>query len=168
MQISVPGFTFKNLFMFPNVWSTFAWVASWFNILLAILVIVLTGNEFTFRTLRQQVLFGLTRNEFVYGRGVLVLFLAVYGFIMVTFAGLVFGIIFTPNIDFSMIFDNFGLVFIFMIQAIGYMAIGIMLAVLFRNNSLAIVIYLLYFILIEPIVRLFLSQFRSGHGFRLK
>jgi ABC-2 type transport system permease protein len=162
MQISVPGFTFKNLFMFPNVWSTFAWVASWFNILLAILVIVLTGNEFAFRTFRQQVLLGLTRNEFIYGRGVLVLFLAVYGFIMVTFAGFIFGIIFTPDIDFSLIFDNFGLVFIFMIQAIGYMAIGIMLAVLFRNNSLAIIIYLLYFILIEPIVRLFFPvQIRS-------
>lgn len=156
MNISVPGFTFKNLFMFPNVWSTFAWVASWFNILLALLVIVLTGNEFTFRTFRQQILSGLSRKEFIYGRGVLVLFLTAYGFVMVTFTGLVFGMIFTPDLQFNMIFDNFGLVFIYMVQAIGYMVIGILLAVLFRNTSLAIVIYLLYFILIEPIIRVFL------------
>jgi ABC-2 type transport system permease protein len=153
MEISVPGFTFSNLFMFPNVWCTFAWVASWFNILLAIIVIVLTGNEFTYRTLRQQVISGLSRNEFIYGRGVLILFLSVYGFIMVSFTGMVFGLIYTPDIQLSIMFNNFGLVFIYMLQAIGYMVIGIMMAVLFRNNSLSIILYLLYFILIEPIVR---------------
>lgn len=153
MKISVPGFTFGNLFMFPNVWSTFAWVASWFNILLALIMIVLTGNEFAGRTLRQQVISGLTRSEFIYGRGVLVLILSVYGFLMVTFAGIISGIIFTPDIQFGNIFNNFGIVFIYMIQAVGYMTIGILLAVLFRNNSMAILLYLLYFIIIEPIIR---------------
>jgi ABC-2 type transport system permease protein len=162
MQVSVPGFTFKNLFMFPNVWSTFAWVASWFNMLLAILVIVLTGNEFIYRTFRQQVLFGLSRKEFIYGRGILVLFLAVYSFVMVTLTGMVFGVVSTPDIQISLMFDNFGLIFVYMVQAIGYMIIGILLAVLFRNNSLAIIMYLLYFVLIEPIIRVFCPvQLRS-------
>jgi ABC-2 type transport system permease protein len=155
MQISVPGFTFGNLFMFPNVWSTFSWVASWFNMLLAILVIVLTGNEFAYRTLRQQVLSGLSRKEFIYGRGVVVLILSVYGFLLVTFTGTVFGIIYTPDLKVSMIFENFGVVFIYMLQAIGYMVIGILLSVLLRNNSLSIILFFLYFILIEPIIRVF-------------
>jgi ABC-2 type transport system permease protein len=155
IEIEFPGITPGNLFIFPNVWSTFAWIASWFNILLAIMVIVLTGNEFANRTFRQQVLSGLSRNEFIYGKGLLVGGLAIYSFILVTVTGLIYGFAYTSGFQLSMLFDNYYVVLIYIVQAIGYMTIGIVVAVVFRNISLSIILFLLYFFMIEPIIRLF-------------
>ena len=63
IDITVPGFSWKNIFRFPNIWHTLTWIASWFNVLLAIMVMVITGNEFVTRSFRQQVMSGLSRNE---------------------------------------------------------------------------------------------------------
>jgi ABC-2 type transport system permease protein len=155
IKIDAPGITSANLFIFPNVWSTFAWIASWFNILLAILVIVLTGNEFSSKTLRQQVMSGLGRNEFIFGKGILVAGLALYGFLLVTITCLVYGFVYSDSVSFSLMFSKFYIVLIYMLQAIGYMIIGVMAAVIFRNVSLSIILFLLYFIFMEPIIRVF-------------
>ena len=69
VDITAPGFSTKKMFMFPNVWEVFSWMASWFNLLfLGITVIVLTGNEFSFKTARMQIMNGLSRNEFLLGK----------------------------------------------------------------------------------------------------
>lgn len=155
IKIDAPGITPGNLFIFPNVWSTFAWIASWFNMLLALIVIVLTANEFSHKTFRQQIMSGLSRNEFLFGKGILVFCLAIYGFILVTITGLIYGFIYSGTIQMNQMFDKFYVILIYIIQAVGYMTIGIMFAVIFRNVSLSIILFLLYFIFIEPIIRIF-------------
>jgi len=153
IDISIPGFTWRNLFRFPNVWSLFAWVASWFNLLLGILVITIAGNEFSNRTLRQQVITGLSRKEWLAGKGILILGLVLFGLVMVGLAGMVFGIIFTPGLSTGMVFRDMDILLVYMLQSAGYMALAMLFISVLRSNALAIVLYLLYFILIEPIIR---------------
>lgn len=153
IDVSIPGFRFRNLFAFPDVWSSFAWVASWFNLLLAIMVLVLTGNEYSHRTFRQQVVAGMSRNELLYSKWIMMVIVAVYGFLLVILSGAIFGIIFTNDFSFGMLFEKFPLILVYLIQALGYMAIGVFAAVLFRSNALGIIMMLLYFIFIEPIIR---------------
>jgi len=154
IDISVPGFTWRNIYRFPYNWQSFAWVASWFNVLLAIIVITVTGNEFQNRTLRQQVMSGLSRNEWLAGKGMLILSLALVGIITVIITALVFGFSFTKDINAGMIFRETGILLVYFIQAIGYMIMGLLFVSIFRSNALSIILFLLYFIFIEPIIRL--------------
>lgn len=158
IEISVPGFKMRNLFQFPYVWESFSWIASWFNLLLAILVIVLVGNEFSFNTFRQHVIDGLSRNDLFLGKGIVILLIAVYGFLLVLLSSLIFGFIFSKDISFAIVFKNSYLLIVYFIQAIAYMTMGLFLAILLKNNALSIVIFILYFALIEPIIRSFFSQ----------
>ncbi len=157
IDIAVPGFSMRNLFRFPDVWATFAWIASWFNILLAIMVIVLVGNEFSFRTFRQQVINGLSVDDLVIGKGIVIFLIALYSLLLVFLLGSVFGIMFSHNFEFADLFSKSYLLAVYFIQAVGYMIIGMLFAVIFRNNSLSIIMFLLYFIFIEPIIRRFFS-----------
>ena len=75
-HFSVPGFSIKGLYQFPNIWTFFPWVASWFNLFLAIVIIVLVGNEFSFRTFRQNVIDGLSRNDLIKGKLILIFTIA--------------------------------------------------------------------------------------------
>ncbi|MEE4214275.1 MAG: ABC transporter permease subunit [Bacteroidales bacterium] len=153
IDISVPGFTWRNLFRFPDVWQSFAWVASWFNLLLAILVITIAGNEFAGRTLRQQVMTGLSREEWLAGKGILILGLALFGLVTVSLAGLIFGFVYTNELSAGMVFSKMGILPVYLLQAVGYMVLGLLFASLLKSNALAIILYLLYFIMIEPIMR---------------
>lgn len=153
IDISVPGFTWRNLFRFPDVWSSFAWVASWFNLLLAILVITIAGNEFSGRTLRQQVITGLSRKEWLAGKGILITGLALFGMVMVLLAGLIFGFILTGNLRAGLIFENIGILPVYMLQAVAYMVLAMLFVSVLRTNALSIILYLLYFIIIEPVMR---------------
>ena len=153
MHFSVPGFSIKGLYQFPNIWKFFPWVASWFNLFLAIVIIILVGNEFSFKTFRQNVIDGLSRNDLIKGKLILIFTIAVYTFIMVLLAILIFGIINTKNFSLDIIFENSYLLLVYFVQAIGYMTLGLMISIVFRNNSLSIIMFILYYFPIEPILR---------------
>jgi len=154
IDISVPGFSWRNVFRFPNNWQTFTWVASWFNVLMAIMLIVITGNEFASKSFRQQVMTGLSRNEWLLGKLSLIIGLALFGLSLVVIAGFIYGFIFTNNLAFADVFSQTGILLVYFLQAIAYMVLAVFFVTLLRSNALAIVLYLLYFIFIEPVVRL--------------
>ncbi len=156
-HITVPGFSIKGLYQFPNIWTFFPWVASWFNIFLTIVLITLVGNEFSFRTFRQNVIDGLSRNDLISGKLLFIFTIAIYTFIMVLIAVLIFGLINTKDITINIMLDHSYLLFVYFIQAIGYMTLGLLFAMLFRNTALSIILFILYFP-IEGIIRLFFNQ----------
>jgi ABC-2 type transport system permease protein len=155
LDITIPGFSTDYLYQFPNIWEFFPWVASWFNLLLAILVIVMTGNEYTFRTFRQHVIDGLSRFDLLTGKGFLILAIAVYSMLMVLIFALLFGFIFTRDLTMAMFVQKTYILLVYFVQAVAYMSAGFLLVILFRNTALAIVLFILYRLIIEPVFRLF-------------
>lgn len=155
-HFSIPGFSVKGLYQFPNIWEFFPWVASWFNIFLTIVLISLVGNEFAFKTFRQNVIDGLSRNDLIKGKLLLILTIAIYTFLLVLIAILIFGIIFTKDYSMNIIFEHSYLILVYFVQAIGYMTLGLLFAIIFRNTALSIIMFLLFFP-VEGIIRLFLK-----------
>ncbi len=155
LDITIPGFSTDYLYQFPNIWEFFPWVASWFNLLLAILIIVITGNEYTFRTFRQHVIDGLSRTNLLTGKGFLIAAIAIYSMLMVLLFSLLFGFIFTRDLTVAVFVKKTYMLLVYFVQALAYMSAGFLLAILFRNTALAIVLFILYRLIIEPVVRLF-------------
>ncbi|MDI3320842.1 ABC transporter permease [Pinibacter soli] len=54
-----------NPFAFNEVWHTVAYFSSWFILFPAIIVIMLITNEYTFKTYRQNIIDGWSRNQFL-------------------------------------------------------------------------------------------------------
>ena len=155
LDITIPGFSTDYLYQFPNIWEFFPWVASWFNLLLAILIILMTGNEYTFRTFRQHVIDGLSRFDLLTGKVFLIIAIAVYSMLMVLLFSLLFGFIFTRDMTAGLFVKKTYILLVYFVQAVAYMSTGFLLAILFRNTALAIVLFILYRLIIEPVFRLF-------------
>jgi ABC-2 type transport system permease protein len=155
LDITIPGFSTDYFYQFPNIWEFFPWIASWFNLLLAILIIVMTGNEYTFRTFRQHVIDGLSRFELLAGKGYTILLIAVYSTLMVLVFSLVFGFFYSRGIKAGDFFEKSHILLVYFVQAVAYMSAGFFLAVLFRNTALGIILFILYRLIIEPVLRLF-------------
>lgn len=158
VDISVPGFRVKTLFMFPHIWESFTWIASWFNLLLAIVVIVLAGNEYSYNTYRQQVMNGLGRLELLQAKAWLILFIALYALGMVFISSLTIGLFNTSPLTFSVVIQNMKVLLVYFVQAIAYMSLGLLLALIIRNNAVSIIGFIFYFALIEPVIRRFFPR----------
>lgn len=153
MDITVPGFSTDRIYRFPNVWQFVPWVASWFNILLSLLIIILICNEYNFSTFRQSVVNGLTREGIFAGKAAVVIFLAVYSTLVVLLFSLGFGLAFSHGKGTADVFDHFAILGVYLIQVIAYMAFAMFFAFLFRNTALSIVLFFVYRLVFEPILR---------------
>jgi ABC-type transport system involved in multi-copper enzyme maturation permease subunit len=154
LNITVPGFSTDYLYQFPNVWEFIPWIASWFNILLALLIIILVCNEFSYQTFRQGVINGLSRFDLFAGKAFIITVIALYSTLLTFLLCLLFGLIFTDRLSFSGIFSHMYIVLVYFLQVIAYMVLALLISVLFRNTALSIVLFFLYRLVIEPLIRL--------------
>lgn len=157
IQISIPGFSTENIFRFPHIWQVTAWVASWFNLLLAITVMVITCNEYSFRTFRQNLIDGLSRNDLFLGKSGVIFTLALYALTLVILISVVVGVIFTRQFTLTTMFSNIYIAGIYFLQAAGYMYLGFLFANILRNSALSIVSFLLMRLILEPVLRSFFA-----------
>jgi ABC-2 type transport system permease protein len=148
------GFNLSVFFTFPVVWNTFSWLASWFNLLLAILIIIITGNEYTFRTFRQNVVDGLTRVELLQGKMIIILSLSIGMVLLVFVFSVIAGFIYTVDLSLNNFFTGIYILFIYFIQSMAYMAFAFLICILLKNTALAIVVYFAYAVF-EFIIRIY-------------
>ncbi|HMU69706.1 MAG TPA: ABC transporter permease [Chitinophagales bacterium] len=138
---------------FPNIWNYYALYACYFNIILAILIIFVTCNEYTYRTLRQNVIDGMQRNETVLGKIYLIILLSIISTLVLSISGVIGGLIFSNADDKSKIFDHSGFIFAYLIQSLGMMSMGYFFGTLFKRTGLAVIIFLIFLFPIDVILR---------------
>jgi ABC-2 type transport system permease protein len=157
-SVTVNGQQLGNtLYAFPELWNRLAYVASYFNLLLGILLIILITDEFQFRTFRQQVIDGSSSAGLMQGKLAVSGLLALYGMLAVLAVGLFFGL--TRSADtVGRATETIGAVLLFGIQALGYLSIAALVAFLVRKSGLAFLGFLLYCWIVEPLVRLTTSD----------
>ncbi|MEX0968127.1 MAG: ABC transporter permease subunit [Bacteroidia bacterium] len=147
----IPLMDHDSIYYFPNVWHFATYLASFFVMLLSILLVIVTANEYSYGTFRQNMIDGLSRNQLFLAKAILALVLAVIATVSVFILGATFGTIYTPSSTDTFLGDKIIFIFYYFLHACGYLSFGLMLAVLIKKSGLAILLFLLYIIIIEPI-----------------
>lgn len=135
-------FTSANLFEFPHVWSFTTYSASFFNILLAVIIVTLTTMEIQAKTMRQNVIDGLTTRQVITSKFMVVTLLALSATIYTGLCAFIIGSITTGIGGF---YENSHLVFLYFIQALGYFSFAFLFALIIKRSALAIVLFIVYF-----------------------
>ena len=147
-EIPESGMLIGDTFAFPGVWQTVGWLSSWLLYFPGMIIIMLMVNEVNFKTHRQNIIDGWSRQQFIGVKIALVVIFAVMITILNIITGLFFG--FTSGSDFTL--DGTSYIFYIFIQALAYLFFALMLAVLFRRSMLAIVIFFLYGLIFEWLI----------------
>ncbi|GAA4007120.1 hypothetical protein GCM10022408_18760 [Hymenobacter fastidiosus] len=147
----------NTLYAFPELWSRLVYVASYFNLLLGILLIILITDEFQFRTFRQQVIDGRSVAGLVQGKLAVAGLLAAFGMLVVLGVGLFYGLTRSPA-SAGQAAQQLGAVALYGAQAMGYLALAALLAFLLRKSGPAILAFMLYGWVVEPVVRLLIPD----------
>jgi ABC-2 type transport system permease protein len=152
LNLPMGSLSLKSYYTFPDIWHTLTYIAGFFNLLLGVLVIILVTNEFTFRTLRQNIIDGWNINEILSAKVSLLIFLALCTTVFVFLLGLIYGLFASPSFDAPSIFAQIGFVVAYFVQALAYLCFALLMGTLLKKSGIGIIFFLLYSKIIEPII----------------
>ncbi|MDG1475555.1 MAG: ABC transporter permease [Vicingaceae bacterium] len=149
-QIKIDGFPidFATMYNFPDVWNNVTYIGSWFNLLIGMLLVILVCNEFSFKTFRQHVIDGNSKADFIVSKILLMTSFALISTLYLFVLGAIFGF----SSGGGEFLTDIKYLLIYFIQTLGYMSVGLIVAVLIRSSALSIIAFICS-ILAESIVR---------------
>lgn len=137
---------------FPGVWQNLTYISGYLKLFPAFLIIILITNEFTFRTLKQQIITGTSRLEFLTGKISLIFLLSASVAILVGTSGLIAGLI-QSKPDFNQIFSaKLYFIPVHALELFTYMMVAALFAVLLKRAGITVIAFLLYSLILERIL----------------
>ena len=144
----------KESFMFPGSYETVTWVASFFNLMIGVILVVFTCNELKYKTQRQNVIDGLSKKDVILSKFYVVLMMSTiitaYTFVLAVTVGAI-------NDSISNMMNGIHFIALYWLQTTGYFIFAFFFANLIKNSALAIVLYLLSTI-IEGIIGMIIAK----------
>jgi ABC-2 type transport system permease protein len=131
------------LYHFPDVWLNLIWFSGCFKIVLAIMVVISVTNEYSYRTLRQNIIDGMSRWEFLLSKILTNVLLSFMSVAMIFIIALVTGLIYSPSPAYQFIFTDLEFVIAYFLEIFFFLSYALMIGVLIQRSGLTIILLLL-------------------------
>jgi ABC-type transport system involved in multi-copper enzyme maturation permease subunit len=129
----------QNPFAFPEAWETVAWLTSFMTPVMGILLIILLTNENNFRTIRQNIIDGWSRDQYIAAKFGVMLGMVLFITLLVTLTAIVFGA--QNGGDAS---ENLHIILWSALQSLTYLSAAFFLGTFMKRSGIAIAIYVFY------------------------
>src|SRR5688572_12202669 len=117
------------LYHFPDVWLNLLWFSGLFKIVLAIMTVISITNEYQYRTIRQNVIDGLSRWEFLQSKIFTNLLLSLLSLTMIFLISLVTGLIYSPEVNWAYVFGDMEFVVAYFLEVFAFLSYALMLGI---------------------------------------
>ncbi len=148
----IPMISLSDLFRFPHVWTFMTWITEPYNIVLGLMVIMITTTEFNNHTFKTQVIFGLSRNELITQKLVLIVLLAIFATLLNGITSLLLGLTHSYKITFAIAMENVEMMGRYFLCSLSYMIYGLFFGLIIKNTALSLMGYLGYRTFFEPLL----------------
>lgn len=148
----LPVISLSDLFRFPDVWLFLTWVTEPYNILLALIIIMITTKEFNNHTFKTQLIFGLSRTELLLQKLLLVVALSLFATLLLGATSLTLGLIYSYKLTFKIAMENTWILGRYLISSFAYMSMGLLVALLIKNTALALLTFLAMRVFVDPVL----------------
>lgn len=128
----------QGIFNFPFIWHFNTWMAAILKIFLAIVIVSMMANEYSYRTLKQNLIDGLSKKEFVMSKFITVMGYALASTVFVFLVSMILGLIFSDYNEAGIIFSDMEYLFAYFIKLVGFFAFCLFLGVLVKRSAFAI------------------------------
>ena len=141
------------LYHFPDIWQNLIWVSGMFKLVLSVMVVISITNEYQYRTLRQNIIDGMSRWEFVLSKVLTNLLLSVMSVVMLMLITMVTGLIYSPELVWADIVVGTEFLLAYFLEVFAFLSYALMLGVFVQRSGLTIVLLMLSH-MIEAIIKL--------------
>jgi ABC-2 type transport system permease protein len=131
------------LYHFPDVWLNLIWMGGLLKIVLGIMVVISITNEYTYRTVRQNIIDGMSRWEFLLSKILTNVLLSLMSVVMIFVIGLVTGMIYSPTIELKYILTDLEFFPAYFLEIFFFLSYALMLGILINRSGLTIILLML-------------------------
>ncbi|WP_340202672.1 ABC transporter permease [Ascidiimonas sp. W6] len=128
----------QGIFNFPYIWHFNTYVAAIFKLFLAIVIVSMMANEYSNKTLKQNLIDGLSKKEFVASKFLTVLSFAALSTVFIFVVSLILGLIYSDFTDVSIIFTDLEYLFAFFLKLTAFFSFCLFLGILVKRSAFAL------------------------------
>ncbi len=141
--------TIIPFYEFPDIWQNLTAVAIWFKLLLGFSLIYSITNEFSYRTIRQNVIDGMSKAEFVWSKVILAAFLSLASAATLFVLGLITGLMYSSEISIGLMFEDVYFLVAFALQLFAFLLFTLFVGTLIKKAIIAMGVLVFWILAIE-------------------
>lgn len=154
--IPLPGLSAYSL---PHIWHNLAYVAGYFKMFLGVVVIILITSEYSYKTIRQNVISGMSRWDFLVSKLLTIGLITLFATLLVFIIGSILGLIHSEDISAGIFFGKTEFLLAYYLEMFAFLCMAFMIGMLVKRSGFAIGLLLLYFYIVEPVARYYLPDY---------
>lgn len=128
----------QGIFNFPFIWHFNTYMAAILKLFLAIVIVSLMSNEYSYRTLKQNLIDGLSKKEFVLSKFLTVLLFASISTLFIFIVTLILGLSFSDYNEIGIIFSDLEYIAAYFIKLVAFFSFCLFLGVLVKRSAFAL------------------------------
>ncbi|PZW40532.1 ABC-type transport system involved in multi-copper enzyme maturation permease subunit [Mesonia algae] len=128
----------QGIFNFPYIWHFNTYCAALLKIFLAIVIVSLISNEYSNRTLKQNLIDGLSKKEFILSKFYVVASFSLISTVFIFIVSLILGLIFSDYTEIGIIFSDLEYLLAYFVKLLGFFSFCLFLGVLVKRSAFAL------------------------------
>lgn len=165
MKFNIGFFALKpaemGIFNFPFIWHFTTYIAVWYKMFLAIIIVSMMANEYTYGTLKQNLIDGLSKKEFLTSKFLTVILFAMISTIFVFIMTLILGFSFSSYTELNIVFTDLEYLIAYFINLVGFFSFCLFAGILVKRSAFALGFLLIWFFIegaLNGILRFFVLK----------
>ncbi len=145
----------QGIFNFPYIWHFNTYAAAALKFFLAIVIVSMMANEYSNKTIKQNLIDGLSKKEFILSKFFTVAVFAFISTVFVFIISLILGLVFSSITEAHWVFSDLEYLFAFFVKLLGFFSICLFIGILIKRSAFALGFLFIWFV-IEKIAYAFM------------
>ncbi len=141
----------QGIFNFPYIWHFNSFVAALFKLFLAIVIVSMMANEYSNKTIKQNLIDGLSKKEFILSKFLTVISFALISTVFVFVVSLVLGLAYSDYNEVSIIFSDLEFILAFFVKLVGFFSFCLFLGIFVKRSAFALG-FLILWLIVEQLI----------------
>lgn len=128
----------QGIFNFPYIWHFNTFIAAIFKFFLLLVIVSMMANEYSNKTLKQNLIDGLSKKEFILSKFYTVIAFAAFSMLFVFVVSLILGLAYSDYNELAIITSDLEYLLAFFIKLVGFFSMGLFLGILVKRSAFAV------------------------------
>ena len=136
-----------GIFNFPIIWHLTTFFAAQFKFFFAIVVVSMIGNEYSNKTLKQNLIDGLSKKEFILSKFYTIVFFSLVSTCLIFLISICIGLYYSSYNEISIILRETNFLLAYFVKLMGFFSLCLFLGMLVKRSAFALAFLFILFIL---------------------
>ncbi|TLP80390.1 ABC transporter permease [Maribacter sp. ACAM166] len=128
----------QGIFNFPYIWHFNTFITAFFKLFLAIVIVSMMSNEYSNKTIKQNLIDGLSKKEFILSKFLIVISFSLISTLFVFIVSLILGLVYSDFNELSIILTDLEFLLAFFVKLTGFFSFCLFLGVLVKRSAFAL------------------------------